>query len=106
MKTQLLFLFFWVVFSLPIQAQLGGEVTGDSARMASMAGAGLAGGVDLLEASRNPAMLGFIIPGNGVDFLFHIHRLHPIRSTDNILLSHQHPKDGFGFKFHIGINEE
>jgi long-subunit fatty acid transport protein len=41
--------------------QAGGEVTGDSPRMAAMAGAGLAGGVDLAEAAHNPAMLSFVL---------------------------------------------
>jgi len=66
MKRILLSLFFLAGLSLPAFAQLGGEVTGDSARMAALAGAGLAGGEDLLEASHNPAMLGFVIhPGAG-----------------------------------------
>jgi hypothetical protein len=42
-------------------AQAGGEVTGNSPRMAGLAGSGLAGGVDLTEASHNPAMLGFVL---------------------------------------------
>ena len=36
-------------------------MTGDSPRMAGLAGSGLAGAVDLTEASHNPAMLGFIL---------------------------------------------
>jgi long-subunit fatty acid transport protein len=69
MKRILLSSFFLAGLSLPGFAQLGGEVTGDSARMAALAGAGLAGGEDLLEASHNPAMLGFVIrPGKGFSF--------------------------------------
>ncbi len=45
-------------------AQAGGEVTGDSPRLAGLAGSGLAGGVDLTEASHNPAMVGFILGGS------------------------------------------
>ncbi|MCH2101642.1 MAG: outer membrane protein transport protein [Planctomycetes bacterium] len=41
-------------------AQQGGELTGDSPRLAGLAGAGLAGGEDLAEAVHNPAMLGFV----------------------------------------------
>jgi hypothetical protein len=48
--------------SRELVAQIGGEITGDSPRMAGLAGAGLAGGEDLAEAARNPAMLGFALP--------------------------------------------
>ncbi|MCX8228713.1 MAG: outer membrane protein transport protein [Planctomycetota bacterium] len=55
-----------IFFLTPVSlwAQLGGEVTGDSARMAAMAGAGLAGGAEVMEAARNPAMLGFLFSGD------------------------------------------
>lgn len=47
-------------------AQQGGELTGDSPRLAGLAGAGLAGGEDLAEAVHNPAMLGFVLSEPGV----------------------------------------
>lgn len=50
-------------FSALAAAQAGGEVTGNSPRTAGLAGAGLAGAVDLTEASHNPAMLGFLLAG-------------------------------------------
>lgn len=61
----------FVLGSDAVAAQLGGEITGDSPRMASMAGAGLAGAEDLAEAAHNPAMLGFTLTqagGWGLDF--------------------------------------
>lgn len=49
--------------------QQGGEITGNSARTAGMAGAGLAGGEELPEAIHNPAMIGFVLPaGSGLRF--------------------------------------
>ncbi|MCH2112906.1 MAG: outer membrane protein transport protein [Planctomycetes bacterium] len=43
-----------------LHAQLGGEVTGDTAQRAAMAGAGMASGTNLLDSAVNPAMLSFL----------------------------------------------
>jgi len=56
---------FLLCTSRGLSAQIGGEITGDSPRMAGLAGAGLAGGEDLAEAAHNPAMLGFSLPEVG-----------------------------------------
>jgi len=49
----------------PLAAQLGGEVTGDSAQRAAMAGAGMAGAGSAVDAAVNPASLGFLFPEGG-----------------------------------------
>ena len=48
-----------------LAAQLGGEVTGDSAQRAAMAGAGMAGAGTAVDAAVNPASLGFLFPDSG-----------------------------------------
>ncbi len=48
-----------------LSAQLGGEVTGDSAQRAAMAGAGMAGAGSAVDAAVNPASLGFLFPESG-----------------------------------------
>lgn len=57
--------FVWGLVLSPLPAQLGGEVTGDSAQRAAMAGAGMAGAGSALDAAVNPASLGFLFPAAG-----------------------------------------
>jgi hypothetical protein len=47
-----------------LSAQLGGEITGDPAQRAGMAGAGMATAGSIFDAPTNPAVLGFQMRGN------------------------------------------
>ena len=58
------FFFSGLLLTSSLSAQLGGEITGDPAQRAGMAGAGMASAGSIFDASTNPAVLGLQMRGN------------------------------------------